>query len=86
MAINHYPTVFIFYYLIIKAKYFKYQEYHNMISIKDQFAYFNNQSFLEIKKTLEEKCSSYLSNLKNYSDFKTSQTEKVIFNYFYCFF
>ena len=49
-----------------------------MINSKDQFGYYNNQAFVEIKKCLDEKCSSYLKNFKCYSDFKKQQATKVI--------
>ena len=54
-----------------------------MISLKDQFGYFNNQAFSEIKKSMDEKCSSYLSNFKVFTDFKKTQIIKVLYFIFY---
>ena len=54
-----------------------------MLSLKDQFGYFNNQAFNEIKKSMDEKCFSYLSNFKVFTDFKKTQIIKVPYFIFF---
>lgn len=57
-----------------------FKDYQAMQNLKDQFGFFNNQAFVEIKKVLDEKCSSYLTNFKVFTDFKKSQLKKVCDN------
>lgn len=78
LSIKNFPSVHIYKEnVLIFLILFKLKDYQTVNSLKDHFAYFNNQSFLEIRKSLDDKCISYITNIKCYSEFKKKQILKV---------
>ena len=50
----------------------------NLENLKNNFAYYNNQSFIEIPRALEEKCEKYVNHFVDFGNLQTMVVTEVI--------